>query len=76
MIKKIEKSEFIDEDKEWLLLSPAERLTETTKLWDLYIRMGGNLDPEPDFQSPFYSPEEWRQMYANRRASLHYIRRS
>lgn len=76
MIRKTEKLEFIDEDKEWLLLSPAERFMETTKLWDLYIKMGGNLDPEPDTQSPFYSPEEWSQMHANRRASLHYIRRS
>ncbi|MDP3791357.1 MAG: hypothetical protein Q8R38_04890 [Candidatus Omnitrophota bacterium] len=48
---------FIDEDKEWLSLTPAKRLLETTKLWKLYISLGGDLDPEPDPQSPFYAQE-------------------
>ena len=45
---------FVDEEKEWLSLTPAERFLETTKLWELYISLGGRLDPEPDPQSPFY----------------------
>ena len=43
-----------DETEEWLHLTPAERLLETTKLWQLYLSLGGRLDPEPDPQSPFY----------------------
>ena len=39
------KSDFFDEDREWLHLKPAERLLETTKLWTIYKLMGGNLDP-------------------------------
>jgi hypothetical protein len=43
-----------DEKAEWLAMSPSRRLLETTKLWQLYFSLGGNLDPEPDPQSPFY----------------------
>ncbi len=46
---------YIDENAEWLSLTPSQRILETTKLWQLYISLGGNLDPEPDPQSPFYS---------------------
>lgn len=56
IMKDREKKNFIaeDETEEWLLLAPAERLLETTKLWQLYLSLGGRLDPEPDPQSPFY----------------------
>jgi len=47
-------TEFIDEDKEWLSLTPRQRILETTKLWRLYLSLGGSFDPEPDPQSPFY----------------------
>jgi hypothetical protein len=46
--------DFIDEEIEWLYLTPRQRLLESTKLWKLYISLGGNLDAEPDPQSPFY----------------------
>lgn len=51
------KAEFIDEDSEWLSFTPAQRLIETTKLWEFYIALGGSLEPEPDPQSPFYVKE-------------------
>lgn len=38
---------------EWYLLTPQERWRETEKLWELYLSVGGSLDPEPDPQSPF-----------------------
>jgi hypothetical protein len=38
---------------EWFKLSPVERFEESQKLWENFILMGGNLDPEPDTQSPF-----------------------
>jgi len=58
-MKKTEKSAlkatfFIDEDMEWLRLTPLQRMLETTKLWKLYLALGGSLDPEPDPQSPFH----------------------
>lgn len=48
---------FDGEEMEWLKLSPAQRISETTKLWQLYLALGGSLDPEPDPQSPFYFQE-------------------
>ncbi|MBU4140340.1 MAG: hypothetical protein KKA80_00400 [Candidatus Omnitrophica bacterium] len=51
---------FMDEDTEWLNLTPAQRILETTKLWKFYIALGGSLDPEPDPQSPFYVQEKSR----------------
>ncbi len=48
---------FVDENIEWLRLTPANRFQETTKLWQFYIALGGKLDPEPDPQSPFYFQE-------------------
>ena len=45
---------YIDEDTEWLNFTPVQRIMETTKLWKLYLALGGSLDPEPDPQSPFY----------------------
>jgi len=55
-----EKIKFIDEEMEWLYLTPIQRILETTKLWKFYISLGGNLDPEPDPQSPFYIKETSR----------------
>jgi len=52
--------EFIDEGTEWLHLDPAKRFLETTKLWRLYLALGGSLDPEPNPQSPFYFKETSR----------------
>jgi len=48
---------FVDEDMEWMSLTPSQRIKETTKLWQLYLALGGSLDPEPDPQSPFYFQE-------------------
>jgi hypothetical protein len=49
-----------EEWAEWYRLSPAERFRESMKLWDTYLALGGSLEPEPDTQSPFFEPEEWR----------------
>ena len=56
--KRLKKGEFLQEESEWLHLKPAQRIQETTKLWQLYLALGGNLDPEPDPQSPFYFPKK------------------
>ena len=49
--------DFIDEDREWLMLTARKRILETTKLWQVYLALGGKFDPEPDPQSPFYFKE-------------------
>ena len=50
-----------DEWLDWYRLTPAERWSETQKLWSFYLAVGGSLDTEPDSQSPFdalYLPRE------------------
>ena len=61
---------------EWYLLTPEQRLEESSKLWSTYLALGGSLDPEPDPQSPFFDEEEWRRLFADGRASLRGVRRS
>lgn len=48
------KKKHINEEQEWLSLTPAQRIIESGKLWKLYLTLGGNLDSEPNSQSPFY----------------------
>lgn len=64
-----------DEWAEWYLMTPQERFRESEKLMELYLALGGSLDPEPDPQSPFFDPEEWRENASHGRPSVHFIRR-
>ncbi|HEV8060625.1 MAG TPA: hypothetical protein VGP68_12155 [Gemmataceae bacterium] len=43
---------------EWWSLTPAQRFLESQKLLITFIALGGSLEPEPDWQSPFYFPED------------------
>ena len=43
-----------DEWLEWYRMTPADRWEETTRLWTVYLEMGGSMDGLPDSQSPFY----------------------
>ena len=61
---------------EWYSLSPQQRIRESAKLWETYLALGGSLDPEPDTQSPFFDPEEWRQNATHGRSGMRVIRRS
>ena len=45
-----------EELAEWYSLTPQERWRESAKLWELYLSLGGSLDPEPDTPSPFFDP--------------------
>jgi len=65
---------YVDEETEWLNLTPAQRILESGKLWQLYIALGGDLDPEPDPQSPFYFPEVRCKSTSHRRTGVHHIR--
>jgi hypothetical protein len=61
---------------EWYMLSPGERFLESAKLWETYLTLGGSLEPEPDTQSPFFDPAEWRENAPHGRAGVHILRRS
>jgi hypothetical protein len=64
-----------DEWDEWRALTPEQRFLESMKLWETYLALGGSLEPEPDTQSPFFDPEEWRQDAAHGRSSVRVLRR-
>ncbi len=42
------------EVRDWYARSPAERFVESQKLWEIFLLFGGDLEPEPDTQSPFH----------------------
>src|SRR6266404_5302750 len=45
------------ETLDWWSLTPGQRFLESQKLWTTFVALGGSLDPEPDWQSPFYFAE-------------------
>jgi hypothetical protein len=63
-----------DEGAEWYRLTPQERMRESAKLWDTFLALGGSLDPEPDTQSPFFDPEEWRANATHGRPGVRILR--
>ena len=64
-----------EEWAEWYRLSPHQRWLESEKLWQIYLALGGSLDPEPDTQSPFFDPREPRASAADGRAGVRVLRR-
>jgi hypothetical protein len=64
-----------EEWAEWYRLSPEERFKESMKLWETYLALGGSLEPEPDTQSPFFDPEEWRANASYGRPGVRVLRR-
>ena len=64
-----------EEWDEWRRLTPEERFLESMMLWETYLALGGSLEPEPDTQSPFFDPREWRENAAHGRPSVHLLRR-
>jgi hypothetical protein len=55
---------------EWFLLSPDERWEKSRELWAEYLALGGSLEPEVDFQSPFYTAEEYAEFEQHHADSL------
>jgi hypothetical protein len=62
------------ETREWWSLTPAQRSAESQELWATFLALGGSLDPEPDWQSPFYFPETSGARSAHGRTSVHSLR--
>ena len=61
---------------EWYRLTPEQRWRESARLWEIYLALGGSLDPPPDTQSPFFDPEAPRPEPSDGRPSVRVIRRS
>jgi hypothetical protein len=70
-----EAPEFLDELDEWARMTPAERFTESAKLWEIYLALGGSFDPEPDSQSPFDCEELQRAVPRDGRPGVRLVRR-
>ena len=60
---------------DWYALTPQQRWSESQKLWNTYLALGGTLDPEPDTQSPFYDAEASGEGVADGRSGLRVVRR-
>lgn len=65
-----------DEVLEWYRMTPEERWEESMRLWHTFFLLGGQLDPEPDTQSPFYDAGARRGGPADGRAGVRSLRRS
>jgi hypothetical protein len=66
---------FDEEWLDWYRMTPAERWSESLKLWSFYLQVGGSLDPEPDSQSPFDDAFTSRSVSLDGRAGVRLIRR-
>ncbi len=64
-----------EEWAEWYRMTPVERFKESMRLWETYLALGGSLEPEPDTQSPFFDPQEWRANAADGRSGVRVLRR-
>ncbi len=42
---------------EWYRMTPQQRWAAQEQLWEIFLALGGSLEPEPDTQSPFYDPD-------------------
>ena len=65
-----------EEVLDWYRMSPRDRWAESLRLWDTFILLGGQLEPEPDSQSPFYDWRSRRRGTTNGRSSVRAVRRS
>lgn len=64
-----------DEWADWYRLTPLQRWSESAKLWQIYLSLGGSLDPEPDSQSPFHDGESSSPLSTHGRAGVRVLRR-
>ena len=59
----------------WYRLTPVQRWLESEKLWQIYLALGGSLDPEPDTQSPFFDARASRPRPVHGRTGVRVLRR-
>ncbi|MBA3585617.1 MAG: hypothetical protein H0W36_14060 [Gemmatimonadetes bacterium] len=65
-----------EERLEWYRMTPQERWAASQRLWSTVVALGGQLEPDPDRQSPFDAPRTRGEGTADGRAGVHTIRRS
>jgi hypothetical protein len=65
-----------EEWAEWYSMTPRERWRESSRLWEVYLSLGGSLDPEPDTQSPFFDPDDPSSYADDRQRGLRVVRRN
>lgn len=65
-----------EEVLEWYRMSPQERWAESMRLWDTFRLLGGQLEPEPDSESPFHDASARRRVSADGRPGVRAVRRS
>ncbi|MBW1798193.1 MAG: hypothetical protein JRJ21_07290 [Deltaproteobacteria bacterium] len=63
-----------EEVLDWYGMSPTERFVESQKLWEIFVLLGGNYDPEPDTQSPFHIFEVQGSVAVDRGPGMHPLR--
>ena len=61
---------------EWYRMTPQERWVESEKLWQTFLALGGSLEPDADTQSPFFDPDEPREVPPDGRPGVRVVRRS
>jgi len=54
---------------DWYRKTPQERLLATEEAWEIYVELGGSLDPDADSQSPFWSREELEEFAKSAKAA-------
>jgi hypothetical protein len=59
---------------DWYNLTPIERWEHSTRLWETFRSLGGNLEPEPDTESPFFDAASWRPTPVDGRSSVRVLR--
>lgn len=64
-----------EELAEWYSLTPQQRWRESAKLWEVYLSLGGSLDPEPDTQSPFFDRDAPSSRPPDGRPGVRVVRR-
>ena len=75
-MKRLRAEDIVGEEwAEWYRMSPVERFRESARLWETYLALGGSFEPEPDTQSPFFDPEEWRENARHGRPGVRVIQR-
>ena len=76
-LKPLRESAVGEEDslRDWYALTPAQRFSESQRLWQTFLLLGGSCEPEPDSQSPFYFPASQGESATDGRAGLHPVRR-
>ena len=60
---------------DWYRLTPLERWSESERLREAFLDLGGNLGVPPDSHSPFFDADTWREVHADGWPGVRSLRR-